>query len=61
MCPDAVALTSSDAGGYPGAWNVAGRPLLAVQGGISHVEPHMNDVLRINAEDLTVTVQPGVT
>jgi D-lactate dehydrogenase (cytochrome) len=35
--------------------------LLAVQGGISLDVGRMNAVLRINAEDLTVTVQPGVT
>jgi D-lactate dehydrogenase (cytochrome) len=35
--------------------------LLAVQGGISLDLARMNEVLRINAEDLTVTVQPGVT
>jgi D-lactate dehydrogenase (cytochrome) len=35
--------------------------LLAVQGGISLDVGRMNQVLRINAEDLTVTVQPGVT
>ena len=35
--------------------------LLAVQGGISVDVSRMNQVLRINAEDLTVTVQPGVT
>jgi D-lactate dehydrogenase (cytochrome) len=35
--------------------------LLAVQGGISIDVSHMNRVLAINAEDLTVTVQPGVT
>ena len=35
--------------------------LLAVQGGISIDLSRMNQVLRINAEDLTVTVQPGVT
>ena len=35
--------------------------LLAVQGGISLDVSRMNQVLRINAEDLTVTVQPGVT
>jgi len=35
--------------------------LLAVQGGISIDLSHMNQVLAINAEDLTVTVQPGVT
>ena len=35
--------------------------LLAVQGGISIDLNRMNQVLRTNAEDLTVTVQPGVT
>ena len=35
--------------------------LLAVQGGISVDCSRMNRVLRINADDLTVTVQPGVT
>ncbi|MBI5260108.1 MAG: FAD-binding protein [Burkholderiales bacterium] len=35
--------------------------LLAVQGGISIDVSRMNRVLRINPEDLTVTVQPGVT
>ncbi len=35
--------------------------LLAVQGGISIDMSRMNRVLSINAEDLTVTVQPGVT
>src|SRR5687767_1919098 len=35
--------------------------LLAVQGGISLDLQRMNAVLRIHAEDLTVTVQPGVT
>ena len=35
--------------------------LLAVQGGISLDVSRMNQVLRIAAEDLTVTVQPGVT
>ena len=35
--------------------------LLAVQGGISLDVSRMNQVLQINAEDLTVTVQPGVT
>ncbi len=35
--------------------------LLAVQGGISIDLTRMNKVLRVNAEDLTVTVQPGVT
>src|SRR4051795_13136411 len=35
--------------------------LLAVQGGISVDVQRMNKVLAVNAEDLTVTVQPGVT
>src|SRR6478609_8349583 len=35
--------------------------LLAVQGGISIDLGRMNKVLAINAEDLTVTVQSGVT
>ena len=35
--------------------------LLAVQGGVSIDLGRMNQVLAINAEDLTVTVQPGVT
>jgi D-lactate dehydrogenase (cytochrome) len=35
--------------------------LLAVQGGISVDVSRMNKVLAIHAEDLTVTVQPGVT
>ena len=35
--------------------------LLAVQGGISIDVSRMNQMLSINAEDLTVTVQPGVT
>ena len=35
--------------------------LLAVQGGISIDVSRMSQVLSINAEDLTVTVQPGVT
>ncbi len=35
--------------------------LLAVQGGVSLDVSRMNRVLRINHEDLTVTVQPGVT
>ena len=37
------------------------RHLLAVQGGISIDVSRMNQMLSINAEDLTVTVQPGVT
>jgi D-lactate dehydrogenase (cytochrome) len=35
--------------------------LLAVQGGISLDVSRMNQVLHIHAEDLTVTLQPGVT
>jgi len=35
--------------------------LLAVQGGISLDVARMNAILRIDAEDLTATVQPGVT
>ena len=35
--------------------------LLAVQGGVSLDLSRMNRILRINAEDLTVTVQAGVT
>ena len=35
--------------------------LLAVQGGISIDVSRMNRVLSINADDLTVTVQPGIT
>ena len=35
--------------------------LLAVQGGISIDVSRMNRVLAINAEDLTITVQPGIT
>jgi D-lactate dehydrogenase (cytochrome) len=35
--------------------------LLAVQGGISIDVARMNKVLHVNPEDLTVTVQPGVT
>ncbi|MDP4608816.1 MAG: FAD-binding protein [Burkholderiaceae bacterium] len=35
--------------------------LLAVQGGISIDVSRMNQVLRIDEDDLTVTVQPGVT
>ena len=35
--------------------------VLAVQGGISLDVSRMNQVLSINADDLTVTVQPGVT
>ena len=35
--------------------------LLAIQGGISIDVSRMNRVVAINAEDLTITVQPGVT
>ncbi|SFD73812.1 FAD-binding oxidoreductase [Paracidovorax konjaci] len=35
--------------------------LLAVQGGISIDVSRMNRMLRVDAEDLTVTVQPGIT
>ena len=35
--------------------------LLAVQGGVSIDLSEMNQVLAINAEDLTVTVQPGIS
>ena len=35
--------------------------LLAVQGGVSIDLGRMNAIVRLNAEDLTVTVQPGVT
>ncbi|WP_311223155.1 MULTISPECIES: FAD-linked oxidase C-terminal domain-containing protein [unclassified Acidovorax] len=35
--------------------------LLAIQGGISIDVNRMNRVLRVDAEDLTVTVQPGIT
>ena len=35
--------------------------LLAVQGGISLDVGRMNKLLSVNADDLTVTVQPGIT
>ncbi|MFP3693437.1 FAD-binding oxidoreductase, partial [Burkholderia sp. SIMBA_048] len=35
--------------------------LLAVQGGVSIDLSQMNRVLSINAEDLTVTVEPGIS
>ncbi len=34
--------------------------LLAVQGGVSLDVSRMNQVVRVNAEDMTVTVQPGI-
>lgn len=34
--------------------------LLAVQGGVSLDVSRMNQIVRINAEDMTVTVQPGI-
>ena len=60
---DAVALASQF--GVPVIpWGVGTSlegHVLAVQGGISLDVSRMNQVLQINAEDLTVTVQPGVT
>ena len=60
---DAVALAAKDA--VPiipfGVGSSLEGHLLAVQGGISLDLGRMNQVLRINAEDLTATVQPGVT
>ncbi|MDR2336325.1 MAG: FAD-binding protein [Burkholderiaceae bacterium] len=35
--------------------------LLAIQGGISIDVSRMNSILSVNADDLTVTVQPGIT
>lgn len=35
--------------------------LLAVQGGITIDVSRMNQVLSVNTEDLTITVQPGIT
>jgi len=46
------------------AWGVGSSlegHVLAVQGGICIDVSRMNRVLAINAEDLTVTVQPGIT
>jgi D-lactate dehydrogenase (cytochrome) len=60
---DAVALAAKDS--VPiipfGVGSSLEGHLLAVQGGISLDLGRMNQVLRINAEDLTATVQPGVT
>jgi D-lactate dehydrogenase (cytochrome) len=60
---DAVRLASQyDAPVIPfGVGSSLEGHLLAVQGGISIDVARMNKVLSINAEDLTVTVQPGVT
>jgi D-lactate dehydrogenase (cytochrome) len=60
---DAVALASQHA--VPvipfGVGSSLEGHLLAVQGGISIDVGRMNQVLAVNPEDLTVTVQPGVT
>lgn len=60
---DAVRLASSH--GVPvipyGAGSSLEGHLLAVQGGISLDVSRMNRVLSIDADDLTVTVQPGIT
>ena len=60
---DAVRLC--DAHGVPviayGAGSSLEGHLLAVQGGISIDVNRMNQVLSVNTEDLTVTVQPGIT
>ena len=45
---------------FGGGSSVEGH-LLAIEGGISLDVSRMNKTLAINAEDLTVTVQPGVT
>ena len=60
---DAVKLASQyDVPVIPyGAGSSLEGHLLAVQGGISIDVSRMNQVLSINAEDLTVTVQPGIT
>jgi len=60
---DAVALAARhDAPVIPfGVGSSLEGHLLAVQGGISLDVSRMNRVLAVNAEDLTVTVQPGVT
>ncbi|MHB1124115.1 MAG: FAD-binding oxidoreductase [Ramlibacter sp.] len=60
---DAVKLASQyDAPVIPfGVGSSLEGHLLAVQGGISIDLARMNKVLSVNPEDLTVTVQPGVT
>ena len=60
---DAVKLASQyDVPVIPyGAGSSLEGHLLAVQGGISIDVARMNRVLSINADDLTVTVQPGIT
>ena len=60
---DAVRLASQfDAPVIPfGVGSSLEGHLLAVQGGISIDVARMDRVLSVNAEDLTVTVQPGVT
>ena len=59
------ALRLANAHGVPVIPYAAGSSLeghlLAVQGGISLDVNRMNRVLSVNAEDLTVTVQPGIT
>ena len=60
---DAVKLASQyDVPVIPyGAGSSLEGHLLAIQGGISLDVSRMNQVLSINADDLTVTVQPGIT
>lgn len=61
----AFVLAQAQAHGVPvipyGAGSSLEGHLLAVQGGVSLDLSRMNRILRINAEDLTVTVQTGVT
>ena len=61
----AAAVALADRYGFPvipfGVGSSLEGHLLAVQGGISIDMGRMNRVLAINAEDLTVTVQAGVT